>query len=429
MNSEQESRLDSRTKGVPGVAPFDINAIGLMGWNVLREDMSLPLAVLREKNLRKNSLWMKRFLETSGVQIAPHGKTSMSPQLFDLQLRDGAWGITLATVHQVQVARSFGYRRIFLANQLVGKSAIAFIVEELKRDATFEFYCIADSVKNVGALAAAAKDAGLQRPINVLVEFGYMGGRTGCRTAEEAMAVARAIAAKNNALVLAGVEGFEGLLRGATGLDSQVLVANFLDGLIAVARRCDVEQVFGIEQPIISAGGSQYYDIVVNKFAASGIDKRFFVLLRSGCYLTHDSSLYVRAVEQLRERDPALADMDGGLQPSLEIWAYVLSRPEPTKAILNFGKRDASYDDPPVALSWFRPSSDMVAPIAIGCEYSVTRLNDQHCHLTVPEQSPLQVGDMLAFGISHPCLTFDKWRVLYVVNENYDIVSVARTYF
>jgi D-serine dehydratase len=36
---------------------------------------------------------------------------------------------------------------------------------------------------------------------------------------------------------------------------------------------------------------------------------------------------------------------------------------------------------------------------------------------------------MVAFGISHPCTTFDKWQVLFVVNDRYDIVSAVKTWF
>jgi D-serine dehydratase len=422
--------IDMRTKGIPAeTAPFDVASIAAQGWNVLREDMPLPVAVLKQPDLHHNSRWMKQFLEASGAQIAPHGKTTMSPELFDLQLSDGAWGLTLATAHQVQVARSFGYQRIFLANQLVGRAATMAMVAELKRDPSFEFYCLADSTSNVRALSRAVEAAGLARPLNVLVEVGYVGGRTGCRSVDEAMAVAHAISDEKGKLVLAGVEGFEGLLHGKSGMDSKTLVDAFLDEIVAVAMCCEREKLFGHTRPILSAGGSQYYDLVVEKFAAVGLRERFFVLLRSGCYLTHDSSLYRRAFEQLRERNPALAATDGGLRSSLEIWAYVQSRPEPKKAILNFGKRDASHDDPPVALSWYRPGWEMAGPSPIGVGYRVTRLNDQHCYLELPSASPLQVGDMLAFGISHPCLTFDKWRLLYVVDEKYDVVSAVRTYF
>src|ERR1700679_1200863 len=122
-----EAALDLREKGAPGLeSPVALSAVVALDWRILREDLPLPVAVLKERALRHNSAWMKAFLEGGGVEIAPHGKTTMSPALFDLQLGDGAWAVTLAPPPQVQVARSFGYNRIFLANQLVGRSAIEY---------------------------------------------------------------------------------------------------------------------------------------------------------------------------------------------------------------------------------------------------------------------------------------------------------------
>ncbi|CAH1669123.1 amino acid deaminase [Chelatococcus asaccharovorans] len=422
--------LDGATKGIPAeTAPFLIGEIGQKGWNLLAEDLPLPLAVLRQDDIAHNSRWMRDFLHASGAQIAPHGKTTMSPDLFNLQIEDGAWGITLATVQQVKVARKYGHRRILLANQLVGRAAIDGIFGELKADPAFEFFCIADSVANVRALARAAAEWHLSRPLRILVELGYPGGRTGCRTIEEALRVAQEIAGSGGRLSLAGVEAFEGLLRGTTASETRELVEAFLARLLDLAAQCDAAGLYGSGRPILSAGGSAYYDIVVDKLQRHALNSRYTLLLRSGCYLTHDSGMYRRAFEQLRTRNPALAAWSGGLRPALEIWAYIQSRAEPSKAIANFGKRDASHDDLPVAIKWFRPGGSMSQPERIPCGHRVIQLNDQHCHLEIAADSPLAVGDMVAFGISHPCLTFDKWRTLYVVDENYTVVSAVCTYF
>jgi D-serine dehydratase len=425
-----ELPLTARDKGVPGGAtPIALGEVAAQGWNILREDVPLPVALIKRAALHHNSGWMRQFLQSSGASIAPHGKTTMSPALFDLQLADGAWAVTISTPHQIQVARSFGYDRLFLANQLVGRSAISFVVEELRRNPHFEFFCLVDSLANVAALEKAASASGLARPMNVLVELGYPGGRTGCRSVEEALKVARAVKSAGGALSLAGVEGFEGLLRGVDNAATTVLVEQFLDNMVRLIEACASEGLFGEALVILSAGGSSYYDLVAAKLGAVKLDRPTLVLLRSGCYITHDSIMYQRSVAALRERNPALADAHGGLQPALEIWAYVQSRPEAEKAIVAFGKRDTSYDDLPLALSWFRPGSDMKTPALMPEGHVVQRLNDQHCHMSVPENSPLQVGDMVGFGISHPCLTFDKWRVLHLVDERYKVVSSLRTYF
>jgi D-serine dehydratase len=186
------STVDERTKGFPGgIGAMALGDIGKRGWNLLREDVPLPAAVLKRSALEHNSRWMRAFLARTGARIAPHGKTPMSPQLFDLQLDDGAWAITLATTHQVQVARRYGIKRIILANQLVGRQAVRYVLDELKRDPAFDFYCLVDSPEGVEALASAARLAKIGRPLQVLLEGGMQGGRTGVRSRHGARSRAR----------------------------------------------------------------------------------------------------------------------------------------------------------------------------------------------------------------------------------------------
>src|SRR5678809_1664005 len=79
-------------------------------------------------------------------------------------------------------------------------------------DEQFEFLCLVDSVAGVEALAGAARKHGLKRPLEVLLEGGLAGGRTGCRTLDNAMVVARKVKKHSPHLALRGVEGFEGII-------------------------------------------------------------------------------------------------------------------------------------------------------------------------------------------------------------------------
>jgi D-serine dehydratase len=424
-----DTLLDDRWKGIPGgVAPFRLAEIGAKGWNVLREDLPLPLAVLKRSAIEHNGRWMRDFLALSGAAIAPHGKTTMSPQLFERQLADGAWAITVATVHQLQVAHAFGHRRIVLANQVVGRQAVRTVLEALKRDPDFDFYCLVDSVAGVELLANAARNAAIGRPLQVLLEGGYIGGRTGARDPETALATARAVKAAEPHLALRGVEGFEGLFAGSAAEMADKVEA-FLDFLVGIARDCAAEQLFAPGPVILTAGGSAFYDLVVERFRAAGLGRETMLLTRSGCYLTHDSAMYRRFFAELRKRSPQVEELGEGPRAALEVWAYIQSRPEPGKAILTMGKRDVSPDEPPVALAWFRPGAASARPQPIPEGHVVTGLNDQHCHMTLPASSPLGVGDMVAFGISHPCLTFDKWQLIPLVDDDYDVVDAIRTFF
>jgi D-serine dehydratase len=426
----ETSVVDDRWKGMPpGIAPFRLGEIGGFGWNLLKGDLPLPAAVLKDTALAHNGAWMRRFLGLSGAVIAPHGKTTMSPQLFARQLDDGAWGITLGTLHQVAVARRYGVPRILLANQIVDDGALAWLLGEISRDPAFDFYCLVDTLAGVRLLAEAARRHPAGRPLQALVEGGYRGGRTGCRTLGEALAVAAAAKAASPLLTLRGVEGFEGIPPGATGAEREAHVDAFLRFLLDIARACDAEGLFAPGPVILSAGGSTYYDMVADLLGGAALNRETLLVLRSGCYLTHDSGVYRVAFRRLLERTPEAQSLGTGLQAALEVWAQVQSRPEPTRAILSLGKRDASYDSGfPAPLWWQRPG-ETGGPQPIGDGHKVVAMNDQHAYLDLPEASPLAVGDGVGLGISHPCLTFDKWQILPVVDDSYTVRGAVRTFF
>ena len=421
--------IDATTKGVPAVAGrLRFGDIAGRGWNLLAGDLPLPAAVIRTDVMAANSRWMADFLKGSGVLIAPHGKTTMSPQLFHRQIADGAWAITVATMQQMMVCRRFGINRVLMANQIVGRAATRAIVGELAADPDFEFYALADTVEGVAAVADEARRKPLQRPVNLLLEAGMAGGRGGCRDVASALAVARAIAARAPWVALRGVEGFEGLVKGSTPRDRAAQVAQFLDHLCAIATACQDESLFAPGPVILTAGGSAYYDLVIERLQRAGIANAVIVT-RSGCYLTHDSRMYRSAFAGVMERSATARALPGGLKPALQLWAHVQSRPEPGRAILTLGKRDAGHDAGlPVPELWYRPDTDG-PPSALTGDHQVVEMNDQHAHMALPVDSPLRFGDMVGLGVSHPCTTFDKWQIIYLVDAACRVTGAIRTFF
>lgn len=425
-----EQLLPPGTKGLPLTEPLRQGAIGVQGWNVLRGDTSYPVALLKESALLHNLAWMKAFCERHGATLAPHGKTTMSPQLFAAQLANGAWGITLASATQVAVAHRFNVRRVLLANQLVGRADIEAVLALLHDDPDFECFVLADSLEGVARLSQAVTTRSLARPLPVLVELGLAGKRAGCRTSEEALAVARAIATAPG-LVLAGFEGYEGLLV-TKDREADIRAVNaFLAQLVELVKTADHEGLFGSGEILLSAGGSSYFDLVACGFhGVDGLSRPVRAVLRSGCYLTSDHGSYRRLLAQLDAREAR----GEGLRPALEVWSMVQSRPEPGLAILTMGKRDASYDEAlPVPLFSHRSGSDAAAPSALppGCE--IVKMNDQHAYLQLPPGhaicDSLTVGDLVGCGISHPCTTFDKWPLLLAVDDEYHVRYGVNTFF
>ena len=424
----EEQLLQPGVKGLPITEPLRQGAIGVQGWNVLHADTSFPVAVLKTSALLHNLDWMRRFCERHGVTLAPHGKTTMSPQLFGAQLANGAWGITLATAAQVQVAHRVGVRRVLLANQLVAPADIQAVLALLRGDPDFDCIVLADSLAGVARLAHAVAAAPLARPLPVLVELGLAGKRAGCRTLEEAITVARAVAGAPG-LLLAGFEGYEGLLVSDERAADLAAVDAFLAQLVALVRGADDEGLFTGADVLLSAGGSSYFDLVARGFhQVGGLSRPLRAVLRSGCYLTSDHGTYQRHLRELDEREGT----GPGLRPALEVWSMVQSRPEPTLAILTMGKRDVSYDaDLPVPLLYHRPGPGSPHPLPADC--AIFKLNDQHAYLRLPDGHPLctelTVGDLVGCGISHPCTTFDKWPLLLSVDDDYHVRGAVNTCF
>lgn len=430
MMKLEDQLLHPGVKGLPITQPLRQGDIGARQWNVLRADTSFPVALLKASALEHNLQWMRGFCELYGVQLAPHGKTTMSPQLFDAQLANGAWGMTLATAAQVQIAYRYGVRRVLLANQLVAPADIKAVLTLMQRDPAFEFYALVDSSAGVARLSQAAQQQRMERSLPLLVELGLAGKRAGCRSMDDALALAREVAAAPG-LELAGIEGYEGLLVGPDRDRDHEEVRQFVSQLSDLLRQADAEQLFKRGEILLSAGGSAYFDFVASGFAqVKNLSRPVLPVLRSGCYLTNDHGFYHGLIEQLNAREGLAPGQ--GLRPALEVWSMVLSRPEPTLAILGMGKRDASYDmELPRALVSHRPGAGAPAALPEGCR--IEKMNDQHAYLRLPAEhaigGELAVGDLIGCGISHPCTTFDKWPLLLTVDDDYKVRGAVNTFF
>ena len=380
----------------------------------------MPVAVLKERALRHNVAAMQGFADRIGAHLCPHGKTSMSPELFGMQLDAGAWGMTAATPHHVRIYRQLGIGRIFLANQLVGSADTAFVLGEIARDPKFDFYALADSAEAVAMLAEAAEQARCPRPIQLLVEIGVEGARTGLRSAAAAVALARRIKAAEPWLTLRGVETFEGVRM--TREDARGEAAGMIGLAVRAAADIGKQGLFAAAPILVSAGGSAFLDLCAAGLPARVAGRPIERVIRPGCYLTHDHGIYERLTRPGGTPLPGVAD----LMPALEIWGTVLSVPEVRLAIVGVGKRDVSNDIGPPQPLWRHGVGAQRPEPAAGCE--VVSLWDQHLGIAMPAGA-LRVGDLVGFGISHPCTTFDRWSALLTVDEDYRVTGAVRTLF
>jgi D-serine deaminase-like pyridoxal phosphate-dependent protein len=414
----RERPISGTEKGFGVPAPGAVVSAASLGTNrpsLFGPGFTMPVLVLRESAVAHNVKTMAAYCEAAGVRLAPHGKTTMAPQLFAQQLAAGAWAVTAATVGELHVYRAFGVPRVLLANELTDPAGAAWLAGELAADPGFDCYVYADSLPGVRLLDEAVRQASPARPLPVLVELGYPGGRTGCRGLAAAEAVARAVA-QAGSLRLAGVAGYEGGIGHDRGPEAVGKIAAYCRELRSLGERLAAAGLVP-DELILSAGGSAFFDIVVRELASGWtVQPAPIVVLRSGVYIAFDHGLYAAMVPS---PPPAL-------EPALELWAHVLSRPEPGLALACAGRRDVAFDAGfPVPLRI--RGRDGALRQAIGMR--AVRLDDQHCYLQLADDAELAPGETICFGVSHPCTTFDKWRVIPVVDEDYRVVDAIHTFF
>ncbi|MFJ5729550.1 amino acid deaminase [Streptomyces paradoxus] len=409
-------RVDHRFKGLPPDADgLTVGELAAQRRNLFTGGFATPVLALSAERLEHNLKLMETYAARHGLAFAPHGKTSMAPQLFQRQIEHGAWGITLAVPHQVRVARAFGTRRVFLANELVDAAALRWIAAELDADPDFELICYVDSVRGVELMDAALQDA--TRPVDVVIELAAgEGARTGVRTETECAAVADAVAGTRT-LRLVGVAGYEGEVPKA---DTERVTA-WLRRLVALAADFDKAGRFtGPDGIVISAGGSAWFDAVAEVFAEiPELSRPVLKLLRSGAYVSHDDGHYRKLTPFNRVPE------EGALEPAFRLWTQVVSRPSAEQAFVNAGKRDAAYDlDLPFAQVIRRDGAERPAT-----GVSVTALSDQHAWLATTPEADVEVGDWVGLGLSHPCTSFDKWQLIPVAEADGTVVDYVRTFF
>lgn len=428
-----QRRLTWADKGVPPEL-WDLTIVEAANRRVPLSRFPTPLLTLSAPGLAHNIATMATWCAERGLGLAPHGKTTMAPQLWADQLEAGAWAITVANLPQLAVARGFGVSRVLVANEILSPLGLRWIADQLAADPAARVICWVDDLRSVAlmqsALSAYAPSLGeAYRPIDVLVEVGGVGGRTGVRDVETALEIARAVAAAPQ-LRLAGVGGYEGVVATDSDPASLAVVRDFLIMIRTAHEGITAAGLYpGEVEPIVTAGGSAYFDdvaAVLGPLRDGGVR----VVLRSGAYLTHDDGHY-RDLSPLGERPRTTGSTFVG---ALHAWVRVSSQPEPGLALIDGGKRDLPYDFGLPEVQLLRPRHRGGRPTPV-TGLTITAVNDQHGFVRwdPAEPAPLTIGDELRLGISHPCTAFDKWTIIPVLDDpdaaDPVVVDFVQTFF
>ena len=373
--------------------------------NLFTANFQFPIMVLKESAVKNNIAQMMSFCNSVDAQLAPHVKTTMSPQLAQMQVAAGATALTIANFWQGRIFLKHGFKNLIIANEVLDPTAIAEIAKINKqKQAEIIFY-----VDSILALEIIQKHTPSEGEQNLFIEIGTENGRGGVRELSLVEQLAQRIKADKR-LNLIGVTGFEGAVPDAArGRRGEKKISKFCQKIVEAAELAYPYK--SDQQFVISAGGSAYFDIVareLNKF-----EKPRRLLLRSGGYITHDHKYY--------EEIYPFASTDRSFQPAIEVWAQVISKPEKGFGVLNLGKRDIGNDlHNPIPIKSYDGQVKSFSAV-------IEKLNDQHGYLRGRQEFSL--AQLIGLGISHPCTTFDKWGLIPLVNDNYDVVDCLHAFF
>lgn len=432
LQALSDEQVDWRHKGLPP-ALWGLTVSEVRARRTRLSELPTPLLTLSRPALDHNIDALASWCAARGFDLAPHGKTTMAPALWAQQLDAGAWAITVASLSQLAVARRFGVRRVMVANSVISPLSLRWMVDELVADPQGEIYVWADDPRTVelmdAALGAHVASVGERPQLRVLVERGGAGGRTGARDLSTSLEVAAAVA-DSPYLTLAGVAGYEGALAHTADRAARDVVASYLRDLAEVHQRLAGAGRYpdGII-PVVTAGGSAYFDVVdevLRPLAGAGAR----VVLRSGAYVVHDDGFY-RDISPLGEHPRTEGPT---LHSAMHGWVRVSSQPEQGMAIFDAGKRDLPFDEGLPEVQRLRPrgTGDHASELD---GVSVTALNDQHGFLRFDAdgQPPVLIGDELRLGLSHPCTALDKWVLVPVIDDadadDPVVVDLVRTWF
>ncbi|MET3804084.1 D-serine deaminase-like pyridoxal phosphate-dependent protein [Nakamurella sp. UYEF19] len=415
--------LDWRFKAIPAIAD-EYTVAEFLATGPRLSDFGTPLLTLDSRAMAGNIAAMAQWCSTRGLQLAPHGKTTMAPAIYLAQLRSGAWGITLANEPQVRAGRAFGLQRIHLANSMLRPAGLRWLAAQQVADPKFRFSSWVDSLEAVHQMTEALPPGS---SVDVCVELGAVGGRTGARGLAAAQEVAQAVF-ESARLRLVGVCGYEGAVAFGTGAEQLASVDVYLDELAGL--HATVGRLYDLTtagSAMVTVGGSAFFDRVAERLGplsdptgSSGPVTE--VVLRSGAYVVHDDGYYRGITPGARGDGPALTS-------AMHAWARVISHPEAGLALLDAGRRDLPFDQGlPEPQRRLRPDGTWTTLTGA----TISKLNDQHAYLELGVDD-VEVGDIVRLGLSHPCTALDKWTLIPEVEDSDAddprVVALVRTFF
>ncbi len=340
----------------------------------MREDeVDTPALLIDLDAFEANLDTMAKALEGTAVKLRAHAKTHKSPVVALQQIRRGAVGQCVQKVAEAEALAWGGVQDILISNEVVGATKLA-RVAALSRIARISI--CADDPAQVGALSAAARDAGVT--LNVLVEINVGGNRCGVEPGSPAVELAQMIAATPH-LTFGGLQAYHGRAQHyRTPAERQAAIAV----TVADTRRT-VEMLTqqGLACPIVGGAGTGTFEIE----AASGV----FTELQAGSYCFMD-------VDYAKNLDDAGQPVSR-FRHSLFVLGTVMSAPRPGVAVTDVGHKAIAIESGMPGV-WQQP------------QMKFTSASDEHGKIEFPaEMRGPVLGSKLRLVPSHCDPTVDRF--------------------
>jgi D-serine deaminase-like pyridoxal phosphate-dependent protein len=341
-----------------------------------RLDVVTPALLLDLPVARRNITKMADRLKKMPASLRPHIKVHKSPELARMQVEAGAIGLSTATVWEAMVLVRSGLDSIFIVNTIAGREKLAALAE-LARDA--DVMVAIDDATNAADIAAAARAA--KSTVGVLIEVDTGMDRAGVDTPEQALELARKVAALNGVRLL-GVTGYEGhcSLTPERELRSTRQRAA-MSVLVQAAERLTSA---GFPSPIVSAGGTATWDWTAT---TPGVTE-----IQAGSYAVMDNFH---------------APMAGDFEKGITVLTTVISRP-PDRVIVDAGNKSLGAP----ALSTIR-----------GHVLEALRFDEEHGIFVADAGYPLHVGDVVELVPGYAPGTVN-WYDAYHVVEGDRVIDI-----
>ena len=434
FNNINNTLIDSAVKGIKDIDKIKIQDIKKQKWNILKEDVQFPILTIKKSFFNKNILSMHKYVKANKVFLAPHIKTSMSPQIIQQIFNLGCWGFTVANNQQLSVLLKMGIRKIIFANLITNQSNIDNLFQLINQYKDIQIYICVDSIFGINLLKTLSKKLNFNRVIKILIEVGYQNSRSGIRNIKSLNKILDSLRILPVNFKISGILFYEG----ASAVNNYSISLKRVEKCIKLAFNClnflISNNIINNKECIISGGGSEYFDLVVDSFKKNKKNKNFKFVIRPGSYIAYGHGYYLSSLNKINDRKKIIIknkkiNATDLFQPSLELWAHVISQQDSGKAILNFGKRDVSFDlGYPIPLLVYR-NGKILHKSPYDKNIVVYKLNDQHAFIKFSKNYNIEVGDLVKFGVSHPCITIDKWKIFYMINDNNTIVEAFKTFF